>query len=56
MSIPRSLLKSMLIGGSKYVMADAKVAARVSDFGKNDTMLFVRTHLGHLLSALLVMI
>ncbi|KAJ0754060.1 putative ribosomal export protein Nmd3 [Helianthus annuus] len=38
------------VGGSKYVMADAQVA-RVSDFGKNDTMFFVRTHLGHLLNA-----
>ncbi|KAL9999460.1 putative ribosomal export protein Nmd3 [Helianthus debilis subsp. tardiflorus] len=38
------------VGGSKYVMADAQVA-RVSDFGKNDTMFMVRTHLGHLLNA-----
>ncbi|PWA65344.1 NMD3-like protein [Artemisia annua] len=37
------------IGGSRYVMADVQVA-RVSDFGKNDTMFFVRTHLGHLLN------
>nr|XP_043614993.1 60S ribosomal export protein NMD3-like [Erigeron canadensis]XP_043614994.1 60S ribosomal export protein NMD3-like [Erigeron canadensis] len=37
------------IGGSKYMMADVQVA-RVSDFGKNDTMFFIRTHLGHLLS------
>ncbi|KAJ0579051.1 putative ribosomal export protein Nmd3 [Helianthus annuus] len=38
------------VGGSKYVMADVQVA-RVSDFGKNDTMFMVRTHLGHLLNA-----
>lgn len=37
------------IGGSKYLLADAQVA-RVSDFGKNDMMFSVRTHLGHLLS------
>ncbi|XP_073035619.1 uncharacterized protein [Primulina eburnea] len=37
------------IGGSRYVLADAQVA-RVSDFGKNDTIFNVRTHLGHLLS------
>ncbi|XP_059641391.1 uncharacterized protein LOC132283465 [Cornus florida] len=37
------------IGGSKYVLADAQVA-RVSDFGKNDTIFSVRTHLGHLLN------
>ncbi|XP_027335607.1 60S ribosomal export protein NMD3 isoform X1 [Abrus precatorius] len=37
------------IGGTKYVLADAQVA-RVSDFGKNDTIFNVKTHLGHLLS------
>ncbi|OIT38627.1 PREDICTED: 60S ribosomal export protein NMD3-like [Nicotiana attenuata] len=37
------------IGGAKYVLADIQVA-RVSDFGKNDTMFSVRTHLGHLLN------
>lgn len=37
------------VSGSKYVMADVQVA-RVSDFGKNDTIFFVRTHLGHLLN------
>lgn len=37
------------IGGSKYLLADAQVA-RVSDFGKNDMIFNVRTHLGHLLS------
>ncbi|CAA0824810.1 nonsense-mediated mRNA decay NMD3 family protein [Striga hermonthica] len=37
------------IGGLKYVLADAQVA-RVSDFGKNDTIFNVRTHLGHLLN------
>ncbi|KAH6785197.1 hypothetical protein C2S51_037652 [Perilla frutescens var. frutescens] len=35
--------------GSKYVLANAEVA-RVSDFGKNDRISNVRTHLGHLLS------
>ncbi|XP_070031512.1 uncharacterized protein [Nicotiana tomentosiformis] len=38
------------IGGSTYVLADTQVA-RVSDFGKNDTMFSVRTHLGHLLNS-----
>ncbi|KAL8461249.1 hypothetical protein ACS0TY_032641 [Phlomoides rotata] len=38
------------VGGSKYVLADAQVA-RVSDFGKNDTIFNVRTHLGHLLNS-----
>jgi len=37
------------VGGSKYALADAQVA-RVSDFGKNDTIFYVRTHLGHLLN------
>ncbi|EPS64130.1 hypothetical protein M569_10648, partial [Genlisea aurea] len=37
------------VGGLKYVMADAQVA-RVSDFGKNDIMFNIRTHLGHLLN------
>ncbi|XP_038694268.1 60S ribosomal export protein NMD3-like isoform X2 [Tripterygium wilfordii] len=36
------------IGGSKYVLADCQVA-RVSDFGKNDTIFNIRTHLGYLL-------
>lgn len=39
----------VMIGGSRYVLADAQVA-RVSDFGKNDNMFSIRTHLGHLLS------
>lgn len=38
------------IGGSKYVLADAQVA-RVSDFGKNDMIFNVKTHLGHILNA-----
>ncbi|GER42303.1 60S ribosomal export protein NMD3 [Striga asiatica] len=33
----------------KYVLADAQVA-RVSDFGKNDTIFNMRTHVGHLLN------
>lgn len=37
------------VGGFKYALADAQVA-RVSDFGKNDTIFYIRTHLGHLLS------
>ncbi|XP_047328005.1 60S ribosomal export protein NMD3-like [Impatiens glandulifera] len=37
------------IAGSKYLMADAQVA-RVSDFGRNDTIFNIRTHLGHLLN------
>ncbi|KAL2550927.1 nonsense-mediated mRNA decay NMD3 family protein [Forsythia ovata] len=36
-------------GGSKYVVADAQIT-RVSDFGKNDIIFNVRTHLGHLLN------
>ncbi|CAH9083062.1 unnamed protein product [Cuscuta epithymum] len=38
------------IGGSKYTTADVQVA-RVSDFGKNDIMFMVRTHIGHLLKS-----
>lgn len=38
-----------MLVGSKYALADAQVA-RVSDFGKNDTIFNVRTHLGHLLN------
>ncbi|KAF5476300.1 hypothetical protein F2P56_008031 [Juglans regia] len=37
------------VGGSKYFLADSQVA-RVSDFGKNDTIFSIRTHLGHLLN------
>lgn len=36
------------VGGTKYCLADAQVA-RVSDFGKNDMIFNVKTHLGHLL-------
>uniref|UniRef100_A0A2P2JQC7 60S ribosomal export protein NMD3 n=2 Tax=Rhizophora mucronata TaxID=61149 RepID=A0A2P2JQC7_RHIMU len=36
------------IGGSRYALADAQVA-RLSDFGQNDTIFYIRTHLGHLL-------
>ncbi|KAH8511433.1 hypothetical protein H0E87_008844 [Populus deltoides] len=36
------------IGGSRYALADATVA-RMSDFGKNDTMFNIKTHLGHIL-------
>ncbi|XP_054792355.1 uncharacterized protein LOC129298723 [Prosopis cineraria] len=39
----------VVVGGTKYVLADAQVA-RVSDFGKNDTLFSIRTHLGHLLN------
>ncbi|GAB4849601.1 hypothetical protein Ancab_004396 [Ancistrocladus abbreviatus] len=35
--------------GSRYVLADAQVA-RVCDFGHNDTIFNIRTHLGHLLN------
>lgn len=34
--------------GSRYALADAQVAG-VSDFGKNNTIFSIRTHLGHLL-------
>lgn len=37
------------IGGSMYALADAQVA-RLSDFGKNDTIFSIRTHLGHILN------
>ncbi|WOL20617.1 60S ribosomal export protein NMD3 [Canna indica] len=37
------------IGGSKYMMAHAQVA-QVADFGNNDTMFTIRTHLGHILN------
>ncbi|ESW07469.1 hypothetical protein PHAVU_010G132700 [Phaseolus vulgaris] len=37
------------IGGTKYRLAEAQVA-RVSDFGKNDTIFNIKTHLGHLLN------
>lgn len=37
------------VGGSKYALAYVQVA-RVSDFGKNDNIFTVRTHLGHLLN------
>jgi len=36
------------VGGSRCALADAQVA-RVSDFGKNDTMFYIKTHLGHIL-------
>ncbi|XP_065868596.1 uncharacterized protein [Euphorbia lathyris] len=38
----------VIVGGSKYVLADAQVA-RLSDFGRNDNIFFVKTHLGHIL-------
>ncbi|CAN1134680.1 60S ribosomal export protein NMD3 [Linum perenne] len=37
------------IAGTSYLMADVQVA-RLSDFGKNDNMFFIKTHLGHLLN------
>ncbi|GAB4859421.1 hypothetical protein Ancab_010887 [Ancistrocladus abbreviatus] len=37
------------VAGSRYVLADAQVA-RVCDFGRNDTIFNIRTHLGHLLN------
>ncbi|KAK4260247.1 hypothetical protein QN277_003389 [Acacia crassicarpa] len=37
------------IGGTRYGVADVQVA-RVSDFGKNDTMFYIKTHLAHLLN------
>ncbi|XXG46670.1 hypothetical protein AAC387_Pa02g1457 [Persea americana] len=37
------------VGGTKYSLAYAQVA-RVSDFGKNDRIFTIRTHLGHLLN------
>nr|XP_043614105.1 60S ribosomal export protein NMD3-like [Erigeron canadensis] len=43
------LCSEVNLGGSKYALAEVQVA-RVSDFGKNDTMFTVKTHLGHLLN------
>lgn len=37
------------VSGSRYCLADVQVA-RVSDFGRNDIIFNIRTHLGHLLS------
>ncbi|XP_065869143.1 uncharacterized protein [Euphorbia lathyris] len=36
------------VGGSKYALAEAQVA-RLSDFGRNNNIFFVKTHLGHIL-------
>ncbi|KDP25831.1 hypothetical protein JCGZ_22553 [Jatropha curcas] len=36
------------VGGSRYAVAEAQVA-RLSDFGKNDTIFYIKTHLGHIL-------
>lgn len=44
-----SVSAEVTVAGSKYAFADAQVA-RVSDFGKNDKMFTMRTHLGHLLN------
>ncbi|KAK8936752.1 hypothetical protein KSP39_PZI012348 [Platanthera zijinensis] len=38
----------IVVGGLKYALAYVQVA-RLSDFGKNDNIFSVRTHLGHLL-------
>lgn len=35
-------------GGTKWCLAEAQVA-RKSDFGRNDTVYFAKTHLGHIL-------
>ncbi|XP_057970767.1 uncharacterized protein LOC131159691 [Malania oleifera] len=37
------------VGGCKFALADAQVA-RLSDFGKNDTIFSIKTHLGHILN------
>lgn len=37
------------VAGFKYALADAQVA-RLSDFGRNDIIFSVRTHLGHILN------
>lgn len=41
--------ETIVVGGVEYALADAQIA-RVSDFGKNDTIFSVRTHLGHILN------
>lgn len=37
------------VAGSKYILAYAQVA-RLSDFGRNDTIFSIKTHLGHILN------
>lgn len=37
------------VGGHRFALAEVQVA-RVADFGKNDTIFTVKTHLGHLLN------
>ncbi|PRQ45029.1 hypothetical protein RchiOBHm_Chr3g0485701 [Rosa chinensis] len=39
----------VIVGGTRYALADAQVA-RVSDFGKNDTIFNIKIHIGHLLN------
>ncbi|KAF2310152.1 hypothetical protein GH714_006759 [Hevea brasiliensis] len=45
-----SLFLMKLDGNRKYNLADAQVA-RKCDFGKNNNIFYIRTHLGHILSA-----
>lgn len=35
-------------GNGKWMLAEAQVA-RASDFGRNDNVFFIKTHLGHIL-------
>ncbi|KAF7811549.1 60S ribosomal export protein NMD3 [Senna tora] len=44
------MVRSEVIGGTEYVLADAEVA-RVSDYRKNGRKFSVKTHLGHLLKS-----
>ncbi|KAI3981168.1 hypothetical protein MKX01_029254 [Papaver californicum] len=44
-----SMISEVNVGGTTYALADVQVA-RVSDFGKNDLIFNIRTHLGHLLN------
>ncbi|KAJ4840889.1 hypothetical protein Tsubulata_010392 [Turnera subulata] len=43
-----TISREVIVGGSRYALADAQVA-RLSDFGKNDTIFYIKTHLGHIL-------
>ncbi|KAI3928865.1 hypothetical protein MKW92_047243 [Papaver armeniacum] len=44
-----SMISEVNVGGTTYTLADVQVA-RVSDFGKNDLIFNIRTHVGHLLN------
>lgn len=45
-----NLTEHWLIGRVQYLLADVQVA-RTRDFGNNDTIFYIRTHLGSYLNA-----